>query len=528
MGLIDAGIGLITGGPAGAIEGSFLPDPGSGGGGGGKKPAPPAPKVVDGKPLTTAAQFSLEQNGNRYQAPLYDPMQDPKTSAFLAPYLMYNPGRINGKDYSTTGTPQLGTYDPLGEGYYLSELQTRSEDALKKAKKKSKFGSIGATLGAVAGGVGGFLTGGPAGAIVGAQEGASMGQAAGNVVFDVTSGEPAAADIQAALGGKAGTTKDGASGLLSSLGLGGSKTVTGTSSGGGVSSTGTSGTIGTGSTIGGPDLGGAELLKNPSIREQDLPLGAPVVATQGKVVGDASRQAMTPSDTPQDIALRGSAEQEMLQQNPQLASWLGKSNNNPTWMLTDAAKVSSQRDLPSEAKKIDNMNPDAKRLINDAASRYGHSSAVLTSLAIQESSLNPNALVKDDTGVAVGLTQIRAPAYADVLGLPRGYKLNESDVKVLLNPKDNVDIGAKYLSSQFDKYGAQTTQEALAGYYGGPSMIKQYRKGSAPAAVNRYVDQVYNRATMIDERQRRKAISNDVATRIAQSAGYTPLDYGGS
>lgn len=449
----------------GALTGQILPLPDvGGGGGGGKSPkANEGPTSLEGKPLTTAAQFVLNEKNNRYRAPVYDPTDDPSTSAFLAPYLMYNPGTIAGMDFKTDGRPQLGTYDPLGQGYYLSELENRISDINKKKKKKGMFGGIGATLGAI----GGAVVGGPAGAMAGAQ----LGQSAGNIVFDVTSGntQDLGADIQ-------GATSTGNQQNITSL-------------------------------FGGTKPTGASTVSSGS---------SDVSAGIGQMLGKSTEVQATSLASPVAKQIEPVLPTESTSTSPAAVSRL------------------PNRDLAAETLRIDNMNSNAKRLVNDVSSRYGHDSAILTSLAFQESSLKPDAHLVDKTGQAVGLMGIRAPAYADIMGLGSAYKLSDADVKLLKDPSHNIEIGAKYLSSQFERYGAETTQEALAGYYGGPPSVKKYREGRADPDVNLYVKQVWDRAMMIDQRQRQKAISSQVAEQIASTAGYRPVDsgpygdYGGS
>jgi soluble lytic murein transglycosylase-like protein len=89
---------------------------------------------------------------------------------------------------------------------------------------------------------------------------------------------------------------------------------------------------------------------------------------------------------------------------------------------------------------------------------YGINAKVLKSIAIQESSLNPNA--KALTSSALGLMQITKAAAQDI-------GENYDDQR---NPETAIRSGAKYLRLQMDAHSF-TLNQAIQAYYAGAGTI---------------------------------------------------------
>lgn len=105
-------------------------------------------------------------------------------------------------------------------------------------------------------------------------------------------------------------------------------------------------------------------------------------------------------------------------------------------------------------------------LFSTYGSLYGISPAVLKAIAIQESSLNPNA--KALTSSALGLMQITKAAAQDV---SESYD-NQRD------PKTSIRTGAKYLRLQMDQHSF-TLKQAIQAYYAGAGTIITGESGDA-------------------------------------------------
>lgn len=99
-----------------------------------------------------------------------------------------------------------------------------------------------------------------------------------------------------------------------------------------------------------------------------------------------------------------------------------------------------------------NANPTDWALANSIAQQQGIPSNIFLALVAQESSWNPNAHAS--TSSATGYTQLTA-------GTALQLDVNASD------PAQNLQGGAEYLKSMFDKFGNWT--DALAHYYAGPN-----------------------------------------------------------
>lgn len=108
---------------------------------------------------------------------------------------------------------------------------------------------------------------------------------------------------------------------------------------------------------------------------------------------------------------------------------------------------------------------DPKRLVEDAAKRYGLPAQLLHSLARAESGYQQQAVSPKG---AIGIMQL----------MPDTAKLLGADPA---DPRQNVDAGTRYLADLLRKYAADDYQvrKALAAYNAGPGAVDRY-KGVPP------------------------------------------------
>ena len=95
--------------------------------------------------------------------------------------------------------------------------------------------------------------------------------------------------------------------------------------------------------------------------------------------------------------------------------------------------------------------------INDAAKKYGVDALLVAAVIYAESNFNPNA---GSSAGAKGLMQL----------MPGTFKAYGSGN--IMNAKDNINAGTKYLSVQLKSFG--TVDLALAAYNAGPGNVKKY------------------------------------------------------
>jgi soluble lytic murein transglycosylase-like protein len=115
-----------------------------------------------------------------------------------------------------------------------------------------------------------------------------------------------------------------------------------------------------------------------------------------------------------------------------------------------------------------------KAEIDAAAAKYGLDPALLRGLIRQESNFNPSA---GSPAGAQGLCQLM-PGTAAALGCTNP-----------LDPAQNIDAGAKYLSQQLKAFGGDVSK-ALAAYNAGPGAVQRYGGVPPYAETQNYVRQV--------------------------------------
>ena len=137
------------------------------------------------------------------------------------------------------------------------------------------------------------------------------------------------------------------------------------------------------------------------------------------------------------------------------AAALASTDNSFSSVLSDATQSYTALDTTVTA----NVCPDALiSIFQEAASTFGVSVELLTSIARAESNYNPNAV---SSAGAVGIMQLM-PATAAALGVTNSY-----------DARENIMGGAKYISQLLAKYNGNTSL-ALAAYNAGSSNVEKY------------------------------------------------------
>lgn len=124
---------------------------------------------------------------------------------------------------------------------------------------------------------------------------------------------------------------------------------------------------------------------------------------------------------------------------------------------------------------------DVKRLLNDAAKRYGLPAKFLHSVAKAESGYRADAVSPKG---ALGIMQL----------MPETARLLEADPK---DPGQNVDAGARYLLELLLKYKDDPYQvrKAIAAYNAGPGAVDRYNGIPPYPETQRYVEKVIRQYT---------------------------------
>ena len=125
-----------------------------------------------------------------------------------------------------------------------------------------------------------------------------------------------------------------------------------------------------------------------------------------------------------------------------------------------------------------------KSCFEASANKFGLDPNFLAAVASVESSFNP--LAESSSG-ALGLMQIKWPQTAFELGVTK-----KSD---LFKPCINIDAGASYLATLFNRFGSKLF--ALAAYYQGPTKIK--KEGNIPRQSVFYIEKVLQEEVFIAE-----------------------------
>jgi soluble lytic murein transglycosylase-like protein len=131
--------------------------------------------------------------------------------------------------------------------------------------------------------------------------------------------------------------------------------------------------------------------------------------------------------------------------------------------------------------------------IREAAERHRLDALLVASVVWAESRFAPRAVSPRG---AVGLMQVM-PATAALYGVGN-----------LRDPRENVDVGSRYLASLLDLYGGDLTL-ALAAYNAGPAMVERY--GGVPPfrETRRYVARVLARYAETRRRVEAAAIRSE-------------------
>ncbi len=139
--------------------------------------------------------------------------------------------------------------------------------------------------------------------------------------------------------------------------------------------------------------------------------------------------------------------------SPQVPAPDAPATSDPTG-FADALGVASGSDTTGSGSSADTYSA----AIDAAGQRYGVDPLLLQSVIQQESGFNPNAT---SSAGAQGLMQLM-PSTAASLGVTDPY-----------DPYQSIDAGARYLSSELQSYGGNTSL-ALAAYNAGGGAVSRY------------------------------------------------------
>lgn len=151
----------------------------------------------------------------------------------------------------------------------------------------------------------------------------------------------------------------------------------------------------------------------------------------------------------------------------------GKASFEEVLATLEADGVSNENKIPAGGNITDNNTTDFDAIINTAAQNTGLDPAFIRAVMIAESGGNPKA--KSGAG-ALGLMQLM-PATAKGLGVTDPF-----------DPMQNILGGARYLKTQFDRFG--DLRLALAAYNAGPGAVRKYGGIPPYAETKNYVEKV--------------------------------------
>lgn len=151
----------------------------------------------------------------------------------------------------------------------------------------------------------------------------------------------------------------------------------------------------------------------------------------------------------------------------------GKASFDEVMATLKADSTSNENKIPAGGNINDNNTTDFDAIINTAAQNTGLDPAFIRAVMIAESGGNPKA--KSGAG-ALGLMQLM-PATAKGLGVTDPF-----------DPMQNILGGARYLKTQFDRFG--DLRLALAAYNAGPGAVRKYGGIPPYAETKNYVEKV--------------------------------------
>jgi len=152
------------------------------------------------------------------------------------------------------------------------------------------------------------------------------------------------------------------------------------------------------------------------------------------------------------------------------------------WVADIVSDEIVDRDEDIEKMKL---LPSLELLIRPVAIRYGLDPELVAAVIWMESGGNPTAVSRKG---AKGLMQLM-PETAQELG-----------VKHVLDPKQNVEGGVRYLRTMLDSHGGDLSL-ALAAYNAGPTVVKKYAGVPPYRETQDYIQkilQLYNNALQKD------------------------------
>lgn len=124
------------------------------------------------------------------------------------------------------------------------------------------------------------------------------------------------------------------------------------------------------------------------------------------------------------------------------------------------------------------------QIIARAARMTRVDSSLVIALARQESAFNPAAI---SHAGAMGLMQVMPQTANEVLGFsPDSMELEQFDI---LNPKNNAEVGAVYLSRMLRRHGGQV-EYALASYNAGPAAVSRWKNRFGDVPVDVFVEEI--------------------------------------